>query len=166
MTWEGLFEQRREATASGRRNCCDQATTRAAMALPETLSSPLRSSGFTIHFPVGFRRTMPVLRFARFATIQLTAQRSCYFWSKSVFRLSPVRPGHQHPVPRSMSCNSECPTQPCGFADTELQDSNCRNCKKRIVYEDSADGPLPSNHYPCSRSPAILPCVEILQRAR
>ena len=62
-------------------------------------------------------------------------------------------------------CNSECPTQPCGFAGTESQDSSCRNHKKRIVYEKSTDGPLLSNHFQCSRSSAILSCVEMLQGA-
>src|SRR5450756_1651470 len=69
------------------------------------------------------------------------------------------------PVLAGMLCNSECPTQPCGFADPELRDSSCRNHKKRVVYEKSTDGPLLSNHFQCSRSLAILSCVEMLQRA-
>jgi len=69
------------------------------------------------------------------------------------------------PVLAGMLYNSERPTQLCGFADTELHDSSCRNHKRRIVHERSTDGPLLSNHFQCSRSPAILSCVEMLQRA-
>jgi len=123
---------------------------------------------FLFNYPVPFSKTWSISRFPDSLPNSRIGADTTFFLTFLPFSTENTPP----PVinlpgssAASMSWNSECPTKPCGFADTESQDSSCRNHKKRIVYEKSTDGPLLSNHFQCSRSPAILSCVEMLQRA-